>query len=129
MSTWTHVAAVIRIDCLRLSGLPGNNIDLGFPVKFGDPPERWKQCTVPCGSEGSLEHFVHENPHKNDTAAYVVTIWGDLRDYDNVDEIIKYLNRVTSDQMIRQGTAEIRVGRNNPVHMHYDHGKEMWVQH
>lgn len=87
MSIWTHVAGVIRVDWLRIFDDDGKaEIEkiIGKPCLYND---WYPETTIPCGSEGSLEYSIHENPNKHALAAYVVSIWGDLRDYDNVDAI------------------------------------------
>jgi len=114
MSQWTHVCGCIRFDAIR--GVPGQNIEslkkaLGNTVSYGDPKEKWDACDVPCGSEGSLQYSIYENPSLSSIAAYTVSVHGDLRNYDSVDEIEKWLNRVTENwnKMIRQVVFHIRV--------------------
>ena len=83
MSIWTHVAGVIRFDSFL-----GEDLDLGIPVDFRDSLEDFCKCTLPCGSEGSLEYQIYENPDPHSVARWSVQFWGDLRDYDNEEEII-----------------------------------------
>jgi len=69
MSQWTHVAGIIRYD---------GNAD--FPhIRKGYIEALEKN--VPKGSEGPLEWRIWDNPDLDSMAAYVVTIWGDLRDF------------------------------------------------
>ena len=107
MSQWTHVAATIRFDALRLTDMPDQTPDLGTPVTWEDG--NFDSCNMPCGSEGSLQHMLWTNPMTNALAAYTAAIWGDLRDYSDVDEIKAYLARITDGQSlgVRQGVAEI----------------------
>ena len=108
MSQWTHVAATIRFDALRLPGMPDQRPILGNTCSFDSPQEDWEKCDVPCGSEGSVKHLIYEEPGPS-LAAYVAIIWGDLRDYSNVEEIKKYLERIIEGRMVRQGVAQIEV--------------------
>lgn len=132
MSIWTHVAAVIRYDSLRLGSpqidaamrpSPGNtylpdyseltnNIN-SKSQQYKELMKKWDrmkvECNIPCGSEGSLDFRVVENPNESALAAYVVTIWGDLRDYQDIDEIINYFRRITEGKMIRGLSASIEV--------------------
>ena len=145
MSQWTHVAAILRIDSLRAAGLPdplGENhrAVLGHPTPahtddcYDDPvwgAENDKAkgfSDLPTGSEGSLQYQIWENPMKAAAAAYTVSIWGDLRDYSNVDEILVYIERITKEvMMIRQGVLEIEVEGNLPrVWQHTDNNA--WVE-
>jgi hypothetical protein len=76
---------------------------------FGDNNENCPNSHIPCGSEGSIEYEIIENPSKSALAAYVVAIWGDLRDYDDTDEIAAWFNKVLYDSglFIRQAILTI----------------------
>lgn len=96
MSNWTHVAAIFRIDSFTR--------DLKFDEIFGeelhwnDPENKWEDASnnpekyLPLGSEGSLNISVWEEPDLSCIAAYTVSIFGDLRDHESVDEIIKWFD-------------------------------------
>ena len=88
MSVWTHINGSIRID--------------GFD--YGDLPKICKY-NVPTGSEGGIEF----NYQIVDTGAplAVFNMWGDLRDYDNVDEIISWVKDTFKGCIIRSGIVEI----------------------
>ena len=124
MSVWTHVAATIRFDDIQ--GMQGEP-QLGIIAKYGDPQDIWDKCDIPCGSEGSLEYTIWVNPDKSCIAAYTAMIWGDLRDYDNADEVIEYLNRICKGRMIRQGIAEIQVEGDGITVIRYDTKKGNWA--
>lgn len=126
MSQWTHMAATIRFDALRMAGMPAPN--LGNTCTYESDQNAWDLCNVPCGSEGSLQYHVWENPSPNDLAAYTAMIWGDLRDYGDVEEITEYLNQVTDGHMIRQGVAEIEVEGGEPVVLRHDRDQNAWVK-
>ena len=100
MSQWTHVAAILRIDCLRGLGLPG-------PV--GQHPVEYMKEALPDGSEGPLHWQVWEDPMVEALAAYTVSVWGDLRDYKDRQEILDYFQQVCQGRMIRSGVLEIDV--------------------
>lgn len=121
MSQWTHVAAVIRYDSLRLGAL-----GLVDDPNYHDPlPEL--HGGVPTGSEGPLQVHLSMNPDPQSVAAYVVTVFGDLRDYDNVAEIVAFLHRITArwEGGIRAGVAYIDVEGRPPVVLHFD-GEKGW---
>ena len=97
MSNWTHVAAIFRVDDFRINGQLRNFTEIfgrqfnGFDARYtwieaDEHPERF----LPCGSEGSLTMHVWINPNPCSMAAYTVSIFGDLRDHDDVDEIISW---------------------------------------
>ena len=109
MSQWTHVTACIRFDALRMVGMPNMKPDLGITASYEDAREKWDQCNVPCGSEGSLQHYMWEDPNTSSLAAYTAMFWGDLRDYDDEQEILDYFTRITEGKMIRSGVIEIAV--------------------
>src|SRR6266436_878596 len=127
MSMWTHVAIVIRFDGSQPQGdeelTIGQHLkpDLGKKfildrdddLTYEDFIAAENACTVPKGSEGSLYTNLWVNPDPSHMAAYTATIWGDLRDYDDVDEIIAYLNRITEGKWVRQGVATIEVEKNS----------------
>lgn len=110
MSQWTHVCGCIRVDAIR--GIIGDapetlRIKLGKIVRYEDEDY---ETTLPCGSEGSIQYDIIVNPDKQDLAAYVVPIWGDLRGYSNVEEIKNWFNGVCdSIGMIRDAVLSIDV--------------------
>lgn len=82
MSNWTHVAGVIRVNHMAC---------------LGEPP--WKTVehalgNIPYGSEGFLNYKVWENPQENCIAYYTITIFGDLRDHDDAQEVINWFKEV-----------------------------------
>ena len=86
MSMWTHVCGIVRIDCVDVE------IDFdklfGLELKFGEIPK--DKFYMPVGSEGSLQKMVWENPNEHHAAKYTVSIWGDLRDYDNPYDVLEW---------------------------------------
>jgi hypothetical protein len=97
MSNWTHVAAIFRIDSWRThDGEMNLNKIFGRELNDFDTRDVWLEADkhperfLPCGSEGSLQMSVWTNPDPCCMAAYTVSIFGDLRDHDDVDEIISW---------------------------------------
>lgn len=102
MSNWSHVAGIIRIDDIR--PLNPNVFDadklIGKELLFTDSSETWDYAFehpeeyLPLGSEGSLIKTVWINPKENDMDAYTVSIFGDLRDHHNADEVIEWFKGI-----------------------------------
>lgn len=109
MSVWTHVAGIIRVDCIRCMGKKPD-----FNKIF--VKELWDEdtnglCNMPMGSEGSLDFRVIENPNIDALAAYTVVVFGDLRDFGVADiHIIEdWWNRVLEQcGWIRQAILQIQ---------------------
>lgn len=87
MSRWTHVAGTIRVD--GLAGFKEPEFEKLFKVARWDVASSFKTCNMPVGSEGSLQYSVWTNPDPTHLARYTITIWGDLRDYGELEDIYK----------------------------------------
>jgi hypothetical protein len=116
MSQWTHVMATMRF-CY----MPKEKIVLGEP-EFWDVYDKGytqlveqvreyrgergggKDCiNIPTGSETSLMYNVwHSYEHTN------ISVWGDLRDYDDEEEILTYFTKICNGQY-PDGILEIHV--------------------
>lgn len=109
MSQWTHVAGTIRIDCIDHEEVKEqiNNI-LGQTWKYGDAVDPDTEY-APYGSEGSIQYIITENPDESSITAFVVTFYGDLRDYDNDEKIIAWFEKACDAFYIRQATITINV--------------------
>lgn len=83
MSIWTHVAGVIRVDCIRCICKQPDFNKIFVRELWGENTSG--ACNMPMGSEGSLDFRVIENPNKDALAAYTVVIFGDLRDFGVAD--------------------------------------------
>lgn len=109
MSTWTHVAAVIRIDAVKGLFGPQSKDDikrvLGPIARFGGPEEDWNACTLPIGSEGSLEYDIWENEDPHCLDAFTVSVFGDLRNYYETESIEEWFNSFCSKFMVRQAVC------------------------
>ena len=118
MSIWTHVAAIIRIDTIKGFGMGPQSKEelekvLGPVAKFDGSDEDWNSCTLPCGSEGSLQYAIWENEDEHCVAAFTVSVFGDLRDYDETESIEKWFNEFCGKfPLIRQAicVAEVEGG-------------------
>lgn len=109
MSVWTHVAGVIRVDCIRCISKP--EFDKIFIKSLWD--EHNPDCNMPMGSEGSLDFRIIENPNKDSLAAYTVVIFGDLRNFgaEDIHKIEKWWDKVLEQcGMIRQAILQIQPG-------------------
>ena len=115
MSIWTHVAGVIRIDDFRLKGhIPDFDELIGIECRWNDSFSVWDEQEahpekfLPMGSEGSLQKTIWINPNTSSLAAYTVTIFGDLRDYEDPDKIIEWFKNkcktIENIYIIRQAT-------------------------
>lgn len=139
MSNWTHVAAVFRIDDIDLLDIENRpDIDgvFGKECIWGEDfhafcAERRKQLEhpeeyLPMGSEGSLHKTVWKNPDSSAAAHWTVTVWGDLRDHESVEEIEKWF-RGCCDRLkdwIRQACCEIDNDLNGGKVISYRLGEE-----
>lgn len=82
MSIWTHVAGIIRIDDTRFDGSNVKEI------------KKLVEENLPCGTEGPLEFEIYESPEHSSIAAYVVSIFGDLRYFDSSSDVIDWFKGV-----------------------------------
>ena len=131
MSVWTHVAAVFRIDWLTV-GMDGPRINCYVKPRWDEVTgkaiyecdwltdddyelqrlhESWNEYRehpeqfMPTGSEGSLQRVVWVNPDSHCAARYTVTVFGDLRDYDDHEAIKKWFDSVCEKCHIRQAVC------------------------
>lgn len=130
MSQWTHVAGTIRIDCVDHEEVKEqiNNV-LGQTWRYGDNVNPDTEY-APYGSEGSIQYTITENPDESCIAAFVVTFYGDLRDYENDAEIIAWFEKACDTFYIRQATITIDVEGQKIIYGSYtglsDLGKPMF---
>ena len=109
MSNWIHVAGIVRLDSFRgmqgylKDGIKDDDYSLddfykvfGKECLFESPIEVWKDMDknpnnyLPMGDEGSLQLTTWTNPKEYHSFSYVVSIFGDLRDHDNANDIIEW---------------------------------------
>ena len=116
MSNWTHVAGIIRVDGFRVGADTDPDWDniLGKELRYNDGYDKWEEAEdypehfMPLGSEGSLEKSIWTNPDKNCLAAYTVSIFGDLRDHDDPDEIIAWFKDKCDKMFVRQAAITVK---------------------
>jgi|AACY02.16.fsa_nt_gi hypothetical protein len=118
MSVWTHVAGCIRYDDLRGAGIDLR--DFYESLLRGTPPSG-----IPEGSEGPLQWEIIENPMMNAAASYVVAIWGDLRDFDDLSRIELWFRRCIEhpNAMVRQAVLEAQVEGGKALLIHHRRGE------
>jgi hypothetical protein len=107
MSAWTHVVGCFRVD--------------GFPT-YGDTPSKIKDilgpidtfethfedCKLPTGSEGSLEYHIHE--YGTGLPWVVISIWGDLRDYSDFNQISMWWSNILSHfDLLRDAVLRVEI--------------------
>jgi len=107
MSVWTHVNCSIRID----------------GIDYGDLP-KINNYSIPSGSEGPLEY--HYNIVDTGMVLATLMIYGDLRDYEDIDEIMSWIKGITEDIIVRSGIMEIEVEYKKPIVLVY-RGQD-WVK-
>ena len=116
MSNWTHAAGIIRVDSFRFDPLEPDFWEktIGKECKWGSPKEVWDEAFdhgerfMPMGSEGSLHMEVWENPDESQMAAYTVSIFGDLRDHDDPDDVIDWFKKVCGRLCVRNAVIEVQ---------------------
>lgn len=123
MSNWTHVAGIIRVDSVL-----GPEVDwdilLGKELVYGEEYGKWAEADeypklfMPFGSEGSLHKNVWTNPNKRHMARYTVSIFGDLRDHDDPDAIIKWFQNKCAGLYVRQASIVVSNERNGDREWH-----------
>lgn len=136
MSNWTHVAAIARIDAIRLDSeemmdfdkifgksIPDDDSDGDFELEFSDI---WKYAEehpeefMPFGSEGGLKRVVHVNEPCH-LAAYDVMIFGDLRDHHSPGAVIDWFRKACDKVWIRQACIDVINEWYGPMTWRYEH--------
>lgn len=129
MSNWTHVAAIVRVDYLRFGEEPniGERFEeiFGKELRYEDSFNVWDEADehperfLPLGSEGSLTMNVWKNPDKSCMSAYVVSIFGDLRDHYDPNAIVDWFKEKISSLWVRQATITVENEWNGTVNWTY----------
>lgn len=105
MSVWTHVAGIIRVDSMRafyddieedkaefriLNEAIGRECDYESDSAVWADLDKHQNLYMPCGSEGTLKKSIWVNPDPSYMSAYTISVFGDLRDFDNVEEVAEW---------------------------------------
>ena len=120
MSQWTLVAGIIRIDSLDCEVKNVTVKDFKEKLKniFGETcnwnssDKKIKACTVPKGSEGSLQYKINKTGSDGSISWGEISIYGDLRNYEDVEEIFNWVKKCCSHNnlfWIRQCSVQIEV--------------------
>lgn len=113
MSQWTHVNAIFRIDSIgkisdeeiiEVFGKQVNYEDMAtFEYEISDTKY------LPMGSEGTLEMKVWHNPDNCCIASTTVSVFGDLRDYGDFEEIKTWFDDCCIAFNMRQAVCQVEV--------------------
>lgn len=115
MSIWTHISGSVRIDglFLDLESIEGfsNNLKerFGNTCQFNDDEVVWDACNVPCGSEGSVQYRIVPYNYSGAIMWGSVLIWGDLRNYSNVQDVHEWIRRACDGMLIRQCAVLVEI--------------------
>jgi len=129
MSVWTHVACVIRADWVKVEDskhdvwdevtgraiyncdwLTDDDYERARMRRDWADYDRNPEQFMPTGSEGSLQRAVWVNPVCGSAAWYTVTVFGDLRDYDDHKAIRKWFTDTCSKLVVRQAVCTCEAG-------------------
>lgn len=134
MSIWTHVAAIVRVDDIRMfDNQVGPDWDaiFGKECLFYASRDKWDDAMehpekyLPMGSEGSLRKIVWTDPNLSHVAAYIVSIFGDLRDHDSPESIVEWFKKIINSDTIDVRQACITVTNGYTIMTWgYNFGKE-----
>ena len=102
---WTHVAGIIRINSPRYIGKNVEDLKkiIGREVSREEAyaalyeGESIAEKTLPYTDHGSLKLSIWENPDENSSAAFTVSVFGDLADHDSPQKIVKWFKKVVGE--------------------------------
>lgn len=132
MSTWTHVAGVIRAYGVQdmATGHDWDSI-IGKECLWGSNSEAWKDADdhpeeyMPLGSEGTLQKSIWVNPDKSDMTAYTISVFGDLRDWYDVDAIVEWFKKIVKNKLwVRSAVITVTNTIDNTRTWAYNFGEE-----
>lgn len=115
MSIWTHVTGVIRLetglklDDNAIENLIGKRILYKAPKELKDEYKEHPERFMPKGSTDSLNFHVYNHENKYELPSCIISIFGDLEDYSDTDEIIEWFkSRVKSSKYsVRQACITV----------------------
>jgi hypothetical protein len=120
MSIWTHVTGNIRISGNRklINSLLGEIIVYDKETYDKDEWARlFEESIIPKGSEGSIQYFIFNNingkineiPNDKYYDNVNIALWGDLRNFDETDEIEQWFNNIIYHKDIMTRDAVIKI--------------------
>lgn len=114
MSSWTHVAGIIRVDSIRLSdSIPDFDKLIGKECLWESDEKIWKDVHenpdkyLPMGSEGSLQKSIWVNPDQSYVASYTISIFGDLRDHYSAQKIVDWFKTICDKLWVRNAVITV----------------------
>lgn len=111
-----HVCGAIRLCALRYpKDFKVKSIlrkQLGTPIRINASEKTYESSIIPKGDEGALCYDIWENPDKTATNSYTISIFGDLGNYNDIDEIEQWLKKGLLSEyfFIGDGIIYIRYG-------------------
>ena len=118
MSHWTTVTGIIRLD-----GVPEifekdtieNILEIFGPIYKGDGTDKvnYKDIKLPKGSEGSLQYQLIE--YGEGFPWLVIPIWGDLRDFTDINIIITWWENLINELNYGSGIRSAILVINNSI--------------
>ena len=118
MSQWTHVNACFRLNSFgkiqdeKIIDIFGKQVDYKSMsnLEYDENYEvKDKEKYLPMGSEGTLEISIWHSEDESSLASTTVSIFGDLRDYGDFDEIERWFNKCCNRCWIRQAVCQVEV--------------------
>ena len=124
MSIWTLVNAQVRIDhfgdCIKSE----IEKELGEISTFEEPC-----CTIiPKGSEGSLEYTIIDHKDEHCLDRYIVSVYGNLRDYNHEREIRDWFNNFLKKFDIRQAVLQINIQDDTYIYVWSDSEERLLIR-
>jgi len=99
MSVWTHINGSIRIDNISNKTRTSlATIDLAL------------KKNIPTGSEGNIEYRISKIIDEDAQDVFQVSIFGDLRDYENYQEVKEWFYSICDKFNIRQAILQVQCG-------------------
>ena len=119
MSNWTHVAGIIRVDAFPYEELDFDKL-IGEEWQYGDAFYVTSNDFLPDGSECSLQKSVWEDTDSSNIARYTVSIFGDLRDHNDPQEIIEWFKKKCDTLWVRQAIITVWNEQNGTLDWRYE---------